>query len=138
MYLDAQNTFSREQAVTASAASTDVIDLGSARAIGVAGKPLDILVTVTEAALAAGAATVVFALEESADNSTYTSLVSTTAIGKADLVIGKQIPLRIPANQSKRYLRVYYTVATGPLTAGKFSAGVVEGIQANTSYPDAL
>lgn len=136
MYLDAQNSFSRDQAVTSSAASTDVIDLGSARSIAVAGKPLDIMVTVTEAATASGAATVTFALEESSDNSTYTALISTAAIGKATLALGYQLSLRIPASQTKRYLRVYYTVATGPLTAGKFSAGLVEGIQANTQYSD--
>ena len=36
----------------------------------------------------------------------------------------------------RRYCRVYYTIGTGPLTAGKFSAQVVTGIQQNVAKPD--
>lgn len=138
MIIDAQNKFSREQAVTVSAASENVIDLGSARSIGVATK-LDVLITVDVAATAAGAATVTFELQESADNETFTTIAASAAVGKAALTVGGEpVVMTIPAGQSKRYLRLYYTVATGPLTAGKFSAAIVEGLQANKAYPDAL
>lgn len=139
MIIDAQNTFSREQAVTAAAPSADVIDLGSARSIAIGGaQPLDILISCTETTVSAGATTVAFRLQESADNSTFTDLVSTPAIGKATLVAGFQTSIRIPPSQSRRYLRLFYDVAVANLTAGRFSAAIVDGLQANRHYPDAL
>lgn len=137
MYLDKNLAFSEEQAVTSTAASTNVVDLGVARQIGIDGS-LDIAITVTEAAAATGAATVVVTLQESSDNSTFTDVVSSAAIGKATLVAGYQFFMKVPADLSKRYLRMNYTVATGPLTAGKFSAHMVDGIQKSKSYADAI
>ena len=69
MYIDRQNLFGQDQAVTTSAASTDHIDLGAARDIG-NGQPLEILVLCTEAVTASGAATVTVALQ-SDDNSSF-------------------------------------------------------------------
>jgi hypothetical protein len=46
--LDRQILFSNEQAITATAASTDVVDLGANRDIG-AGEPLYVLVQVMQA-----------------------------------------------------------------------------------------
>ena len=57
MYIDRQNLFSQDQAVTTSAASTDYIDLGVARDIGNGERP-EILVLCTQDVTAAGAATV--------------------------------------------------------------------------------
>lgn len=37
----------------------------------------------------------------------------------------------IPRGDYKRYVRLYYTVATGPMTAGKITAGVTMGNQSN-------
>jgi hypothetical protein len=135
MYIDRHNLFGRDQAVTASAASTDYIDLGSARDIG-NGTPLEILVLCTEAATASGAATVQVALQ-SDDNSSFSSaanLVLSDAIPKASLTVGSEV-LRVPVPHGvERYLRLYFTVATGPLTAGKFTSGLVPLRQANVAY----
>lgn len=139
MIIDKHNTFGLEQAVTTSAGSTDYIDLGAAREPGMSG-PSYICVTVTESAAAAGAATVDIALQ-SDDNTSFssaTTLFSTGAVGKATLAAGYQLFIPIPPGTPERYLRMYYTVATGPLTAGKFSASVVHGIQKNRAYADAL
>jgi hypothetical protein len=62
-------------------------------------------------------------------------VAATAAIGKAALVAGAQFVIPMPTRH-RRYVRVNYTVGTGPLTAGKFSAQVVAGIQQNTAYPD--
>lgn len=135
MYIDSKLKVSSAQVVTASAASTDVIDLAKAGDLGVSG--LKMMINVDEAAAAAGAATVQFSLQcdnDSAFGSPKTVILSDT-IGKADLVAGKQIYLPIPVGMDERYLRVYYTVATGPLTAGKFTAAVVESEQASKAYP---
>jgi hypothetical protein len=135
MYIDRQNLFGQDQAVTASAASTDYVDCGNARDIG-NGTPLEILVLVTEAAAAAGAATVQVALQ-SDDNPSFSSpanLVMSDAIPKASLLAGTEI-LRVPVPAGcERYLRLYFTVATGPLTAGKFTSGLVPLRQSNLAH----
>lgn len=143
MILDSTNMFSNGQAVTATANSTNVIDLSQARDIG-PGHDVEFFILVTEAAAAAGAATVQAALV-AADNAALDSnpivLMETDAIGKAALTVGTQL-LRtaVPASRvaGKRYLGVTYTVGTGPLTAGKFTSGLVFDQQANTAYPSGL
>lgn len=137
MIIDKLLQVSDAQAVTATAASTDVIDAGHAgRDIG-AGEQLFAVFTVSEAAAAAGAATVVFAVQDSANNSDFVSVVATAPIGKADLVVGKHIVLPLPPGM-RRYVRAHFTVATGPLTAGKFSAQIVRDYQHAEIYPSAL
>lgn len=135
MIIDRNQQFSNEQAVTATAASTDVYDSRQANPnTGMDGRSA-LVITVDESATAAGAATVTFALQDSADNSSFADVTSTAAIGKATLVAGYQIVIPMPTKM-RRYQRVNYTVATGPLTAGKFSAQIVAGIQQNVAYPD--
>ena len=137
MFIDKALQVSSEQAVTASAASTDVIDFGQANPnIGMDDRS-KMVITVDESATASGAATVTFSVQDSADNSSFADVAVTAAIGKATLVAGYQHVIPMPT-KLRRYVRVYYTVATGPLTAGKFSAQVVAGIQQNVAYPDAL
>ncbi len=139
MILSKQDTVSTAQAVTASARSTDYIDLGSARDIGVSCDQ-QLLITVDEAATAAGAATVTFQLQCD-DNTGFSSaktVIQTDAIPKASLVVGYQLFLPLPIGLDERYVSVYYSVATGPLTAGKFSAALVHGVQKNKAYPDAI
>lgn len=135
MYIDKALQVSNEQAVTASAASTDVIDFGQANPdLGMCDQ-CNMVITTDEAATAAGAATVTFSVQDSADNSTFADVAVTAAIGKATLVAGYQHVIPMPT-KLRRYCRVYYTVGTGPLTAGKFSAQVVTGIQQNVPKPD--
>ncbi|HNB43400.1 MAG TPA: hypothetical protein PLL72_04305 [Burkholderiaceae bacterium] len=135
MIIDKFLQVSSAQAVTASAASTDVIDFVQASPdIGM--DCLSMMVITTRSAVtAAGAATVTFSVQDSADNSTFTDVAVTAAIGKATLVAGYQIVIPMPT-KLRRYCRVYYTVGTGPLTAGSFSAQIVTGIQQNVPKPD--
>lgn len=135
MYIDRQNLFGQDQAVTASAASTDYIDLGVLRDIGNGERP-EILVLCTQDVTAAGAATVTVALQTD-DNSSFSTpvnLVLSDAIPKASLVAGTEI-LRVAVPYgTERYLRLFFTVGTGPLTAGKFTSGLVAQRQANIAY----
>lgn len=130
---DAQATFSSAQAVTASAVSTNTYDLLQVRDIAPGG---DVCVqfSVDVAATAAGAATVNFQVISSASSAltSPTILVQTDAIAKTELTVGRrpiylEIPASILAAQpiGQRYLGVQYTVTTGPLTAGSFTAMVV-------------
>ena len=55
------------------------------------------------------------------------------AVGKAALTAGaKPVTVQVP-HGVERYLRVYYTVASGPLTAGTFSAFLTKDVQAWTA-----
>ena len=137
MFIDKLLQVSAAQVVTATAVSTDVIDFGQASPdIGIVGPGgLYMVVTVSEAAAAAGAATVTISVQDSADNSSFADVAVTAAIPKASLPAGAQVVIPMPTKM-RRYCRVNYAIATGPLTAGKFSAQVVAGFQQNTPKPD--
>lgn len=133
MILDKLLTVSSAQAVTASAVSTDVIDLSIAREIG-EGQDLYMHFSVDVAALAAGAATVDFQIIGSASSAMSSPVIlgASGPIAKTDLIIGKQIAVKINpqiASLGLRYISANYSVATGPLTAGSFSASIVQDIQ---------
>lgn len=141
MILDKLLMFSEAQAVTASAASTDVIDLGpiagNRRDIGV-GYPLEFWALVKTTATAGGAATLNIQLQTSADNSSWTTLYDSGSIPLAQLTAGSRVAsVKVPSGVL-RYLRVNYSVGTGPLTAGAFTAGINLDVDANTPYTDGL
>ena len=134
MILDNQTLFSDDQAVTATAASTNIIDLGPInqgirRDIG-PGTPIPIVIQATSDFAAAGAATVTVSVQVD-DNSAFSSpktVISSAAVAVADLKAGYQVKLDyIPRGTDERYLRLNYAVATGPFTAGTIKAGVVWG-----------
>jgi hypothetical protein len=128
MIIDKALQMSNEQAVTTTAASTDVIDFGQTNPNVGKDDISKLVLNVSETVTADGAATVTFAIQDSADNSTFASVVTTAAYGKAALAAGTQIVIPMP-HKLRRYCRVYYTVATGPLTAGKFTASITTGVQ---------
>lgn len=141
MYLDAQNLFSDSQEVTATAISENVIDLGPVddnTLQDLHGEPIYLVIQVTEAAAAAGAATVTFTLESDSTADLATSATthfSSGAIGKADLTLGAQpVVVALPKGDYERYLGVRFTVATGPLTAGEFDAFLVKDIDNWRAY----
>ena len=135
MMYDKLNTFGTDQAVTSTARSTDNIDLGAARDIG-NGEPLELVILVTQSVTAAGAATVAFALEtdDNAGFSTPVVLANSGPIGKAALTAGTEVlRVKVPL-EAERFLRTNYTVATGPLTAGTFTALLAHDRQASRAY----
>lgn len=143
MILDNLTEFADAQTVTATAIS-DVIDLGAAptlQDIG-NGRPLYLVLTCDETANSAGSATVNFSLESDSTANLATSATthaSTGAIGQASLVAGtfkRVIPLPVEARY-ERYLGVRFTVASGPLTAGKFSAFLTLDPHGWVALPDA-
>lgn len=139
MFLDAQTEMSAAQAVTATAVSTNVIDLtplkSAKRNVG-AGQPLFVVIHVPEAAAAVGAATVNFQIvtDDNAALSSPTVLYDSGSIAKTALTLNREpIVIAIP-DGAEKYLAMNYVVGTGPLTAGKFSARVVLDPQRWAAY----
>jgi len=136
--LDSLCTFSLAQAVTTTAVSTNVFDAGVARELAVS--DIEILIDVDTAFTAAGSATMTIDLQEDSavGFGTATVVATTGAIPVATLVAGYVIFLSIPRNPAgpRRYYRLNYTVATGPMTAGKItSTMVLESFDLTQKYP---
>lgn len=137
MFIDKNLQVSDAQAVTATAASTNVIDFGQTNPNTGMDDRTSMVITCDTTAESAGASTVSFAVQDSADNSTFADVAVSAAVPKATLVAGYQHVIPMPT-KLRRYVRLNYTVGVANLTAGAFSAQVVAGIQQNTAYPDAL
>jgi len=139
MILDKNLLMSNAQAVTATAASTDVIDLGLAYDLG-NGDDIEVICQVGTAFTAGGAATMTVAVQGSVDNSTFFDLMLTRAIPVASLTAGSEpCRYRIPSPGAgqvlPRFIRMNYTIATGPMTAGTITAGLALTRQNNRAYP---
>lgn len=137
MILDAALYFDNGVQHLTTEAGTDYIDLGAVRDIGV-GEPLYAVAIVT-VAFTDGASNSTMALTlETDDNTSFSSpALARISLGTfaALSAIGSRLIARIPPERIvERYMRVYYTVANGDLTTGKFSVFLAHNIQAYTSY----
>ena len=145
MLLNSQEVFSDAQAVTSTAISTNVIDLnpvagpntlqdvGSGEAIYL------VVVTETTATDTSSDATLTVTLESDSTENLATSATvhySTGAIAFAGFATAGTVlaAIKLPAGSYERYLGVRYTVASGPLTAGKFDAFLVKDVQQFRAY----
>lgn len=122
---------STDQAVTTTAVSTDTIDLSVARDMGEGGE-ITMNFAMTEA-FAGGTSTKfeVIIADNAALSSNVVVVGSSDAIVTADLVLGKNVAVRINpliGSTGKRYMGARYTVS-GTNTAGKVTADIVEAIQ---------
>lgn len=111
MYIDSLLKFSDAQALTATADSTNVVDLGSDRDIG-KGEPMAFVVTVGVAAdFATGDETYTFAVETD-DNDAFTSstVLGSRAVLTTELQVGDTVVIPI-GHTNERYLQGVYTLA---------------------------
>lgn len=145
MLLDGYLLFSNNQALTATADSTNVLDIQNARDLGIGDSPsLKIFVNATAALLSAGSTTLVVAIQGSTDGVTWTTMGSTAAIPKATItaagtrIWSREFPRPIAGQALPRYFKLVYTVAVSDFTAGTVSAGVVLDDQANIQYPSGI
>lgn len=146
MYVDKQAEFSDAQAVTATAISTNVMDLisnssgkNALRDIGT-GQDVYLVVQTIAAATDSGSdATLAVTLESdsTADLATTptvhfsTGTLAFAAFSPAGTVLAA---VKLPQGNYERYLGVRYTVASGPLTAGTFDAFLTTDVQAWRAY----
>ncbi len=127
MIFDSTNKFSTLQAVTATAASTNVIDLGvSDRDIGV-GEHVPFWIGVDADFAGLTSIQVTVQTDDAENFSGAVDVVQTGVIALADLVNGYQFSIdKAPKNLLGRYVRLNYTV-DGTGTAGTISAGITMG-----------
>jgi len=141
MILSAQQLFSDDQAITASADSTNVIDLGApdtpfggAAALNDdvgKGAKVPLLVQVTTAF--DNLTTLEIKLSTGATTALGTTIAS-QVIALADLVAGKQLNLDfLPNGIIERYLGVEYVVVGTAPSVGNVTAGITMGVQTNVT-----
>jgi len=144
MYLDAKNEFSDAQAVTSTAISSNVIDLGATNTLKDIGTGQDVYLVVstqTAATDSGSDATLTVTLESDSTANLATSATvhfSTGALAFAAFSPAGSVlaAVKLPAGNYERYVGVRYTVASGPLTAGKFDAFLTTDVQAWRAYAD--
>lgn len=142
MLLDENTLFSDDQAVTASAASTNYMDLqaGSTPPAAPAalvqkiggGNDIPLLIQVTEDFATLTSLTVTIQVDDNTSFSSATTVASSHAVPAASLVAGYQFPLvTLPNTVNERYVRLYYTVGGSNATAGTITASIATGLQTN-------
>jgi hypothetical protein len=128
MLLDQETLFSDGQAITADAASTNLIDLGKARDIG-KGTQIPLLIQVVETFDNLTSLKVIIETDDNAAFSSPKEVVSHTAL-LAALKKGFIFPMTsIPRGTAERFLRLNYDVTGTAPSAGKITAGLVMGVQ---------
>ena len=137
MILDKDLAFSEAQVIPTGATtpSTNVVDLGSVRDIGV-GEDMELVVVLTSALVGAGTVAVVIQTD---DNVGFASPVTAQTIGTfaAASAAGTRFTAKIqPGAIVERYMRVAYT--SGVLTGGAASAYLAHGVDNTRFYADAI
>ena len=139
MIFSAQQLFSDDQAITATAVSTNVIDLG------VPGTPYGAVAPLNQDIGKGNKVCFLAQVTEDFDNATSVQVTietgATTALGTAvlsetillaDLVAGKQSVIQVlPTQLTERYLGVRYTVVGTAPSTGTITAGITMGNQTN-------
>ncbi len=145
MLLNSQEVFSDAQAVTSTAISTNVIDLNpvagpnTLQDVGAGEDVYLIVVTETAATDTGSDATLTVTLESDSTADLATSATvhfSTGALAFAAFSPAQTVlaAIKLPIGAYERYLGVRYTVASGPLTAGKFDAFLTKDAQQYRAY----
>ena len=136
MLFDLENIFSKEQAVTTTAVSTNVIKTATTT-YGLTeisyGTPIPLVIQVVDDFV--GATSVQAEVQTATDEAFTTPVVlaQSPAVAVASLKAGYKFPINYIPKGNKGYLRLKYTVV-GTATAGKITAGIVA--DHDNSYQD--
>lgn len=135
--VDGQLLFSDAQALTATAASTNIVDTGADRNIGI-GEPMCVVIAVDTAL--AGTTPTFQAAVQTDDNASFSSPATVAQMPAAlsAAAAGLQIVIPIPPNTDiERYIRVNYTLGgTTPTITVSADLRSLKGVQAHHAYPD--
>lgn len=133
--------FSDGQAITATAASTNLIDLGATGTVYGAAAPMvrdigpgnevELFVGVTQTFNNLTSLTISIETDDNAGFSSATTVWTSPAYTLAQLATGAKylLPDAFPVGTNERYVRLKYTVAGTAPTLGKITAGVVAARQ---------
>lgn len=138
MILDAYHLMSDAQALTATAASTNLIDLGADRNIG-QGENMSIVILLDVAADFTSANETYSAAIQTDDNSGFSSAttVGTLTITGGDAAGTRYIFTLPPTTSMERYLRINYTLAgTTPTVTLTAFLIPTDGIDKQVVYPN--
>ena len=134
MMLDRETTLSEDQAITATAFSTDVYDLGENLGNLGAGQPLMFEALVT--ADIVGATSVNFELVAADDEALTTGVIVVESSGAVTtLTAGTRFAGTVNLHERKQYVGFRYTVAGGPATDGTVTSFIILDVHAYDSYP---
>ena len=143
MIIDATTLFSSAQSITATVASTNIIDLGAPGTIyGAAsaivrdvgrGADVPIKCTVVESFNNLTSLIISIETDDNSGFSTPATVFTSPTYVLADLATGARnlLPENVPIGTNERYMRLKYTVAGTAPTLGKITAGVTAGNQTN-------
>lgn len=141
MIMDRTLLFSDGQAITATAASTNVVDLGATGTVYGAssaivrdvgnGNVVEMHCGVTQSFNNLTSLTITIETDDNAAFSSAQTVWTSPAYTLAQLAVGAKqlLPTSLPVGTNERYVRLKYTVAGTAPTAGKITAGVVAGRQ---------
>ncbi|WP_034159118.1 Bbp16 family capsid cement protein [Sphingomonas sp. ERG5] len=143
MIMDATTLFSNAQAVTATAVSANIVDLGATGTVyGAAaaivrdigrGAAVPLKVTVVESFNNLTSLTISVETDDNIGFASAKTVWSSPTYALTDLATGAKLllPDSIPLGTDERYVRLRYTIAGTAPTLGKITAGVTAGNQTN-------
>jgi hypothetical protein len=138
MIVDKNTRFSNSQAVTATAVSENVLDLGAIRNMGTGARPLYLVVQVTVAMTdAASDSTITVTIETDTLAAFGSATVSQTVspVFAALSAIGERRVVQVaPEAMNEAFARLRYTTTNGDLTTGSFTAFLTPDPQLYTAY----
>lgn len=137
MIMDRTGLFSEKQAITATAASTNIVDLSPIGTVYGASSPLirdigkgneiPLFVGVVQSFNNLTSLTIAIQTDDNAGFSSAKTVWTSPAYTLAELAQGAKylLPDSIPVGTDERFMRLYYTVAGSAPTLGQITAGVV-------------
>lgn len=141
MIMDRTLLFSDRQAITATATSTNIVDLGATgtvygasapmvRDVGV-GESIPLHCGVTESFNNLTSLIITIEVDDNAGFTSARTVFTSPTYVLADLAAGKTklLPQSLPVGTNERYVRLRYTVAGTAPTLGRITAGVTMGNQ---------
>ena len=139
MYLDAQLLFSDAQAITADAASTNIVDLSQVRDIGT-GQSLYLVTIVDVAMTDSGSDSALAVIIEGDSTTTLTPDASFTAFTiPATTAAGEKFIHRLDPGAAVlqyQYIGIQYTPSNGNLSTGSFTTFITINIDDWKAYAD--